>query len=71
MPFSKRFSLFGLVILVAASCSKDPETVKRLYVESGDRYAAEKKYAEAIIQYRNAVATDERFGEARFKLAAA
>ena len=71
MPFSKRFGWFALAMIVAASCSKDPEAVKRLYVESGDRYMAEKKYAEAIIQYRNAVATDERFGEARFKLATA
>src|SRR4029079_10687170 len=29
---------------------------------------AEKKYADAIIQYRNAVAQDARYGEARLKL---
>ena len=32
---------------------------------------ASKKYPEAIISYRNAVSLDERFGEARLKLAEA
>jgi tetratricopeptide (TPR) repeat protein len=32
---------------------------------------AEKKFSEAVVQYRNAVSQDERFGEARSKLASA
>ena len=59
--------LFGTC--VAASCSKDPEVAKREYVRSGDAYVAEKKYKEAVIEYRNAVQQDPLFGEARFKLA--
>lgn len=58
-------------VLGAACTSRDPETLKREYLASGDRYAAQKHYAEAIIQYRNAIAQDGRFGEARLKLAAA
>jgi len=55
--------------LGAAACSKDPEVAKREYVQSGDRYASEKKFKEAAIEYRNAIQQDPRFGEARFKLA--
>ncbi len=50
---------------VAAGCSKDPEVAKREYLRSGDAYVEEKKYKEAIIEYRNAVQQDPRFGEAR------
>jgi len=52
-----------------AGCSKDPEAAKREYVASGERFAAEGKDAEAIIQYQNALQQDPRFGEARLKLA--
>jgi len=62
-----------LLLLTAfnAGCSGDPEKLKMEYVASGDEFVAQKKYSEAIIQYRNAVAQDPRFGEARFKLARA
>jgi hypothetical protein len=56
-------------LTAAAGCSKDPEVAKREYLESGDRYVAEKKFSEAAIEYRNAIQQDARFGEARFKLA--
>ncbi len=58
----------GLAALVATSCSQDPQKLKREYVASGDKFFAEKNYAEAIVQYRNAVVRDSTFGEARFKL---
>ena len=50
------------------ACSTDPEVAKREYLRSGDEYAAQKKFREAIIEYRNAVGADPRFGEARLKL---
>ena len=52
-----------------SACSKDPEFAKQEYLKSGDRFAAEKKYREAVVQYRNAIQQDARFGEARLKLA--
>jgi tetratricopeptide (TPR) repeat protein len=61
----------SLIIVSAASCSRDPEVTKRKYVSSGDRYNAAKKYTAAAIEYRNALAVDPAFGEARFKLAKA
>ena len=51
---------FGLAVLVIALCAacSDPAAKKQAYFESGNRYIAEKKYDEAIIQYRNAVDID-------------
>ena len=40
-------------------------------MQSGDAFRQQKKVKEAIVQYRNAVKQDPRFGEARFKLAEA
>src|SRR5690242_11629213 len=56
-------------LLLAVGCGRDPEVAKREFVKSGDAFVAQKKYPEAIIQYRNAVQADPRFGEARRKLA--
>ena len=75
-PFHMRiFSrLHVLTFALAAamwSCSADPEVAKREYLKSGNDYMAQGKTAEAIIQYRNAIQQDARFGEARFKLAEA
>jgi tetratricopeptide (TPR) repeat protein len=67
-------SLVCLILLasvLSTSCAKNPEVAKRAYLESGDGYFAQKKYHEAIVQYRNAVQQDARFGEARYKLAEA
>ena len=58
-----------LSVLAFAGCSKDPEVAKREYVQSGDAYVAQKKLREAVVEYRNAVQQDPRFGEARLKLA--
>jgi Tfp pilus assembly protein PilF len=69
---SKR-SAVGLLVgaLSLAGCSKDPEVAKRDFVRSGDGYVAQKKYREAVVEYRNAIQQDPRFGEARLKLAEA
>src|SRR5262245_21773952 len=64
-------ALLAALAFGAASCSRDPQKLKRSYMESGDRYVAQKSYTEAIVQYRNAVNQDGAFGEARAKLASA
>ena len=61
--------LILLCSVLATSCAKDREVAKRAYLKSGDTYFAQKKYNEAIVQYRNAVQQDPRFGEVRYKLA--
>jgi tetratricopeptide (TPR) repeat protein len=64
-----RVFLVGVGLLLATSCAKNTEVAKRAYLKSGDTYFGEKQYNEAIVQYRNAVQQDPRFGEARYKLA--
>ena len=59
-----------LTLLLVSACA-NKEADKQRYFESGNQFLAEKKYQEAIVQYRNAVQIDERFGEARYKLAEA
>ena len=55
--------LTRLCLLLATSatlsCSRDPEVAKREYLRSGNKYLQEKKYQEAIIQYRNAIQKDQ------------
>lgn len=63
-------AVFALAALIAG-CAKDPEVAKREFVRSGDQYAAKKQYREAVVEYRNAVQQDARYGEGRFKLAEA
>src|SRR3954447_23384945 len=56
--------LFGLT-----SCSRDPNVVKKRYLESGNKYFENGRYKEASIQYRNALKRDPKFGAAHYKLA--
>ena len=59
-----------LALLILIGCS-DAQATKVRHVEQGDAYMAQGKYAEAVLEYRNAVRIDARFGEARYKLAKA
>ncbi|MCL4796107.1 MAG: tetratricopeptide repeat protein [Bryobacteraceae bacterium] len=64
-------SVYWLLMILAvagAGCSRDPETVKRKYVENGDRFLAQGKYRQASIMYRNAIKRDPKFGDAYLKL---
>jgi len=62
-------AVLGAAALV--SCSSDPHRAYLAYLSSGDTYLADKKYSEAIIQYRNAVGKDPRSVDAHLKLAEA
>src|SRR6187399_593268 len=62
--------LSGVAVLaVLASACSDPEAEKARAFEAGNQFFEQKKYPEAIVEYRNAVRADPRFGEARQKLA--
>ena len=58
-------------MLVPALACTNPETAKRQYLENGKRLAAEKRYAAAIVEFRNALQVDDKYGEARVQLAEA
>src|SRR5262249_28022192 len=66
----RQSSCVWLVITVLVSaCAQNPEIAKRKYFESGNQYFANKQYAEATLQYSNALHQDPQFGQARLKLA--
>jgi tetratricopeptide (TPR) repeat protein len=58
-------------ILILASCGRDPNVAKQRYLESGNKYFEKQRYKEAVIQYRNALKLDPRFGPAHYRLALA
>ncbi len=67
--------LFFICSLVVLGCSKSPEEKRAAYLESADKYMQEEKYAEAAIQYQNAlqIAPDDvdtliTLGEVQLKL---
>src|SRR6266567_3160950 len=72
-----RFSLFRLCLVIGCvaafltGCSRDPNVRKQKYFESGERYFAEGKYREAVIQFRNATQVDSAFMAAHYQLAQA
>ena len=53
----------------AAACSQD--TATRRHIENGDRFLQSGKPQQAIIEFRSALDGNEKWGEARFKLAQA
>jgi tetratricopeptide (TPR) repeat protein len=56
------------VLLSGFGCSSDPAVDRQKYLESGNRYFDQGQYESAIIEYRNAIAVDARFGSARKRL---
>lgn len=56
------------ILMLLAGCSRDPEVVKRRYLENGNKYFEQGKFKEAVLMYRNSVKQDPRFGEAYLKL---
>jgi Tfp pilus assembly protein PilF len=69
-------SLLTSVIIVClaalgAASGSNPETAKQQYLANGNKFLAEGKAREAVVEYRNALRHDPLFGEARRKLAEA
>lgn len=69
MPKLFRILAISLVALTLVNCSRDPQVVKKKYLESGNKYFDRAKYKEASIMYRRALSTDPKYGEAYYKLA--
>jgi len=60
-----------LVAALFTGCTRDPNVRKQKYFESGDKYFAQGKYREAVIQYSNAIQIDPRFAQAHYQLSQA
>ncbi len=63
-----RIACVLVLVLAGASCSRDPEVVKRKYLLNGNRYFEKGKYKEAYIMYRNALKKDSRYSEAYYRV---
>src|SRR3954464_10746170 len=63
---------FTLVLLmfavILAGCSRDPNVVKKRYLDSGNRYFEKGKYKEARIMYLDALQKDQKYGAAHYRL---
>jgi tetratricopeptide (TPR) repeat protein len=59
----------ALALTGAIACGKDPSVAKKEHLDNGNRLYERKQYAEAAIEFRNAVQVDEKFAEARVRLA--
>lgn len=68
MSSKLHFCLLSALLLAGIACNRDPETVKKAYVERGNEYYKNGKYKEASIFYRSALKKDLRYGEAYYRL---
>ncbi len=64
-------SMVALLTVALGACKSDPQATAREHLEKGKQQALQQKYPEAIIEYRRAVQSDPRLGEARLELALA
>jgi Tfp pilus assembly protein PilF len=55
-----------LSLALFSGCSRDPNVRKHKYLESGQRFAEQGKYREAVIQFSNAVKIDKNFADAYY-----
>src|ERR1017187_9014126 len=67
MPSRKILTLLPLLLMVA-SCNRDPRAQAQRYVDNGNKFYAKGKYKEAAIMYRKAQQKDLRFGEAYYRM---
>jgi tetratricopeptide (TPR) repeat protein len=70
MTSTIRLTAILIVAGLLGACS-DPETQKKEHFDSAEKFMAAGKVAEAIVEYRNAIRQDSKYGEARLKLAEA
>src|ERR1700682_166666 len=64
--------ILGVLVLLTAfggGCSRDPNVLKRKFLEKGNRNFEQGKYPEALIYYGRALQIDPRFSEAHYKMA--
>jgi cellulose synthase operon protein C len=66
---AKRPFIFAALAVFAISCSSDPKVLTERHVERADRYLAENRFGDAIIEYRQALAYSPKAGDIHLKLA--
>ena len=61
--------VLGLMLLTLAVSGCRKSQSREQFLDSGNKYAGQQKYAEAIVEYRNALKVDPKFGPAHAQLA--
>jgi len=69
MRFTRSLLVLVLSLLALASCSRDPNVLKQVYLEKGNKWFDRGKYREALLMYRDALQKDKKFAEAHYRLA--
>ncbi|MEQ1908852.1 MAG: tetratricopeptide repeat protein, partial [Vicinamibacterales bacterium] len=65
MPSCRLPSLVACLVLAASMAACGWGTSKEEYLASGDAFVQAGKNAEAVVEYRNAIALDNQYGDAR------
>ena len=67
--YLRRASIIVLSLVVAVACSKDPNVEKQKHFTNAKALVEQGKLTDAVIEYRNAIKLDEKYGDARYQLA--
>ena len=67
MPSRKLLTILPLLLIVA-SCSRDPKVQAQRIVDNGNKFFSKGRYREAALMYRRALQKDLKFGEAYYRL---
>src|SRR5947209_3318669 len=57
-----------IVAITLAGCSRDPNVLKKRYLDSGNKFFDKGKFKEARIMYLDALQKDQRYGPAYYRL---
>src|SRR5215467_10794609 len=64
-----RLALLPCLFLIFYGCKGDVQAKKASYMQRGEAYVANEKYAEAIIEFRNVIKLDPKDAQAYYKIA--
>src|SRR5947207_787828 len=69
MRLKHGLTVFLLIITITlAGCSRDPNVLKKRYLDSGNKFFDRGKFKEARIMYLDALQKDQRYGPAYYRL---
>ena len=68
MQRCKLLKFLPLLLLLLASCNRDPKVQAQRQLEQANKFFSRQKYKEAAIMYKRALQKDMRFGEAYYRL---
>ena len=63
-----RVFIVSAALLALVSCNRDPNVAKPKYLDKGNKYFDQGKFAEARLMYKDAIQKDRRYGPAWYKL---